>query len=232
MDRNFIKDSLSRGGVYPRIPEFVESALKNDKRIPKEERKGILELGKKATPELVQETLENTLDSFFDYLEGKSKTITFHFPAKQLGLPGNTQETYTFPQGEIPKTNNPAVDYFKMANGGKSALVLATLAFISFTVIVFFGHIRLGGQEKTKGSGTLLLVCGTMVLFISIAGKLFLMQIARNLPQSAEPSQQLITILAPSVVGNILSFWLTIASISVIVGLTLIFAPFKKHSNP
>lgn len=231
LDRNFIKDSLVKNEVYQKVPEFIKNSIQKDARIPKSDQVGALEIAKNATPELVQTILETNLNSIFDYLEGKSKTIDAYFPAKKLGLPGNTQEIYTFPQGEIPKTNNPAIEYFKMANGGKSSLILATLGIIFLTLVVFVGHIKLGGQKKTKGSGILLIFCSVLVLLISIAGKFFITKLSKDLQNSAEPSQVLISLLAPPILGDILNLWIIIASVSFVFGFIFLLFAFPKKDG-
>jgi len=219
LNASFVLSSFERNHAYEKVPVALANSLPNDPNLSEEERMGYADIAESIPPHVVKLAIETNLVPILDYVHGKSKDVIIVLPAKELKLPGVGEDIRL----SLVNTNSPETE--KRAEivygiGNKILLAWAGVFLLLFGLLFLYGRLLV--PKKLLGGSAVLFVSGGVVLIVSLVGKFFFIQMARDLAKGPEPSQALLSILASSLLPDIATTWLLMGGVAFSLGFVLI----------
>src|SRR3989344_502354 len=223
LNYNFVTQSFKKHDSYSKVPILLNSSIaEGEDDLDKEEKQGLEEVVKIITPEFAESIVERNLKEIANFVDGKSDDIVLYFPLQK-------PETFSLSNlgGDRVKSQ------MKQARNTSSYLLLVWAIILFLLISLLFMHYKLGGNKKLKGTGILLIICGSIFTILATLAMFFLRHTAEDLIKPGkEPAQNLLGILASSVLPEITQTWLTVAVALLTTGVVLsLFSNFSPHKN-
>ncbi len=225
LNKSFLFSSLDRNGVYEKLPKALAQSLPNDPNIKNEdERREFAKIANSVSPHLAKRIIETNFAPFLDFINGESKDIKILIPAKELGIEGAGDISWSLSQME----NGESSSRFSGAYGLSSKILIAWFLILLILVGLFFLYGRLMIPPALLGGKTLLLTSGIFVIFIGIVGRFFSWLLETKMP-IVEPAQALLKLLSLSLFPEIAISWIIFGAILLI--LFLICRSFRVNKK-
>lgn len=214
LNSTFLFGSFQRNNVYATLPQVLAQSLPNDPNVPKAERGDYANIAKSIKPDTVKKIIETNFLQVLNYINGESDDIKISVSPKEIGIPGGASITWSLSQMQSKESGSK----LDIAKGIGNKILLSWSVVLSLLIGLFFLFGRLTKPKSLLGGKTLLVIEGVIIIVIGIAARLFSLVMEKSMPQTLEPSQALIKLLASSLFPDIAVTWVICGVLVIILG--------------
>lgn len=226
LNDNYLFGVFEKYSVYEKIAPAISKTIPNDPNLSDEERFTYSTILKNSSPNIIKEAIETNLTQILNFIHGKSNDVIISLPIKEMGL-SPTDIKWSLSQNSTQELKNQ----MNIVHGIALKILILWIIVFMLLISLYLLYGKIAKANILLGGNRLLITNGLWILITGSISKFSINQMVQNLPANAQPSQQIIVILASSLFSEIISGWSVIGFFLLISGIIIFVIDKKTNKN-